>query len=65
MNPIDEIYLGLNQVAERYSTSKRTIYRRIQEGTFPHPMQFGGRKKWSLSALSQFEESKSQKGDSK
>ena len=65
MNPIDEVYLSIKQVAARYTSSTRKIYRLLAAHAFPEPVPFGGSKKWALSDLVNYEEKLRRKGENK
>ncbi len=43
VNPVNLSILRRRQVEERTGLSRSTIYLRIQEGTFPQPINLGGR----------------------
>ena len=41
-----EYFLSIAQVCEKVSVSSSFIYERINEGTFPLPIQLGGMSRW-------------------
>jgi len=49
------IRLDRKQVQSRYNWSESTLDRRIRDGSFPRPIQFGGRPMWRLSDLAEAE----------
>jgi len=50
--PTTKKYLRMNAVAERYSTTTRTIQRWVEEGRLPAPAYFGRRfPLWDLEGL--------------
>jgi len=65
MNPLDEMYLSIKPVAQRFTCSTRKIYRLVAEKEFPQPIRFGGSLKWPLSDLLTYEERLRNKGDNK
>jgi predicted DNA-binding transcriptional regulator AlpA len=65
VNPENEIFFGLKQVAARYTSSTRKIYRLLADHAFPEPVAIGGSKKWALSDLVRYEEELRKKGGGK
>ena len=53
-------YLPVPDVARRYSTTVRSIWRWTREGTFPAPIQLGtgGATRWSIADLEAWEASR-------
>jgi len=49
------IRLDRKQVQARYGWSESTLDRRIRDGSFPPPIQFGGRPMWRLGDLAEAE----------
>lgn len=48
-------YLSLPQVTARYSCSRATVYRLIQNKQMPAPCKIGGMSRWALSDLRAWE----------
>lgn len=48
---MNERLLPIREVIEVTGLSKATIYRRVDEGRFPHPVKVGARSLWKLSTL--------------
>jgi hypothetical protein len=49
------VRLDRKQLQSRYGWSESTVDRRIQDGTIPKPIRFGGRPCWRLLDLAQAE----------
>lgn len=48
----DDHFLRIREVVDRVKLSRSSIYKRISEGTFPAPVDCGGRSvRWRLSAI--------------
>lgn len=57
-NP-DNIFLSVDQVAERFSVSKDSIYRWKRNGDFPKAVKLGpGTTRWRLSDLEDWEKTR-------
>jgi prophage regulatory protein len=55
------LYLTDKKVADRYSSSRSTIWRWLSEGHLPKPIKLNGSTRWKLSDLEAWENK--QKGD--
>lgn len=65
LNPVSEIdetiLLSIGEVTDRFNLSRSTIYRMINEGTFPRPKRFGAKTvRWSQKDLVNWLRSKNQ-----
>lgn len=47
-SPSDDRLLKLEDVIEITLLSRASVYRGIEEGTFPRPMKFGAASRWSM-----------------
>lgn len=53
MNPTTDPYLSDKQGAKFFGVSVATFWRRVQDGTVPRPVKFGGSSRWPQSWLQQ------------
>jgi prophage regulatory protein len=51
----ENLYLSVDQVAQRFGVSKDTIWRWKRNGEFPKPFKLGGATRWRLSDLEEWE----------
>lgn len=49
------VRLSRKELQDRYGWSESTLDRRIQDGTIPRPVRFGGRPTWRLLDLAEAE----------
>lgn len=49
MSISDTKLLNARDVCATFGISRATLYRRVADGTFPHPVRFGGAVRWTLS----------------
>lgn len=47
---------GIDEVAERYAVSTKTIRRWVRKGIFPKPNPLGAKKCWLMRSLDRFDE---------
>ena len=55
--PEDERRLGIRKVADYFDVSPSTIRRRVKEGEFPQPDEFGGQHRWMLKQILEYNRS--------
>lgn len=48
---------GIDEVAERYAVSQKTIRRWVKAKKFPAPNHFGRRRRWLVKSLERFDDS--------
>ena len=48
---LDEHYLSIKQLSERYGISRDGLYKQIRRGQFPAGVHFGKAHRWALSEL--------------
>lgn len=51
----DERYLSARELAQRYGTTTRTIYRYIHDKGFPKPRRMPGGSRWLMSEILAYE----------
>lgn len=56
-SPADAVYLTADDLARRYKTSTRTIFRWADSGLLPRGIKFGALRRWSLRSIEGFERS--------
>lgn len=49
------VYISLNDILERFSVKKTSVYRWISKNTFPLPIKFGTVTRWNLAEVEQWE----------
>lgn len=55
-SPIDNLYLSVEQVANRFGVSKDSIWRWKRNGDFPAPFKLGGTTtRWRLADIEEWE----------
>jgi excisionase family DNA binding protein len=52
---LNEVYLTVDQLSQRYSVSRATIYRWVKEKKMPKPTKIVGSSRWRLSTLTRCE----------
>lgn len=55
---MEERFLKVGELAERYGLTKNAIFKMVRRGAFPAGVRFGGARRWSLSQLTEWENSK-------
>ncbi|WP_263322413.1 AlpA family phage regulatory protein [Endozoicomonas sp. Mp262] len=55
MQAMQQQYLNIKRVCDRYSVGKSWIYQSIKEKIFPAPRKFGSNSRWSIQDLIQWE----------
>ncbi len=56
MNPLEEVFISIEDLAKRYSCSIRHIYRLVAGGNFPPPLKLGKLTRWPLSKVLEHEQ---------
>ncbi|WP_428348182.1 helix-turn-helix transcriptional regulator [Methylonatrum kenyense] len=51
------MYISNREVQQRYSISRTTLWRRVNEGKMPPPREILGLKRWSVADLEKWEKS--------
>ena len=51
----NNLYLSVDQVAQRFNVSKDSIWRWKRNGEFPRPFKLGGSTRWRLSDIEDWE----------
>ena len=58
---MEERFLKVSELAERYGLTKNAIFKMVRRGAFPAGVLFGGARRWPLSQLTEWENSKRSK----
>ena len=55
MELLNERYLSIKQLSERYGLTPDGIYKKVRRGQFPAGVHFGKVRRWALSELAEWE----------
>lgn len=55
MSEVEDRFLNVRDLAQRYSCTTDCLYKRIRRGDFPVGVHIGNHRRWKLSELLQWE----------